>query len=104
MEFQAQVLLIAFLLVGFYGLANHELRYQGSDTARTTVFFFWGVGGLMSAAVGSAIPFLFMHGANNFFYAVRPLFSSDATIGLSILGLVGMGGVYWYFFLRRGGR
>jgi len=65
------------LLVGIYGVANHSLRYSGSDIALWTVFLFWAFGAVMTLITGSFIPFLVMHATNNLFIDLGRFFSNE---------------------------
>lgn len=88
------------LLIGTYGVINHTLRYHNSDTALTVVFFFWALGGLLTVLIGNAIPFLVMHGANNFFGGVKEVFSSDTVTLLILMVVASLAFVYYWFFIR----
>jgi len=70
---------IVTLLSGIVGVANHTLRYGGTDLALVNVFFFWSFGGLITALTGSFIPFAVVHSTNNLLFDIQNYFSSDAT-------------------------
>jgi len=86
------------LLVGGFGLANHTLRYQGVDIALMVVFVFWAIGGFITVATGSFIPFWIMHIMNNLFYDARRLFDADSIIvwTIALLFLLAVGYIYVY--------
>jgi hypothetical protein len=76
-NFQLIALFIIPILVGLYGFANHNLRYQGFDLSLVVVFFFWYTGGFITMLTGSFIPFWVMHISNNLFFDFRRFFSED---------------------------
>jgi len=101
-NFQVITYVLAFFLTGLYGVANHTLRYLGSDVALTVVFIFWGIGGLITVMVGNFIPFWVMHISNNFFFDVKRLFDSDLARGGIILTLVLLTSLYvWLYIIRK---
>lgn len=65
------------VLIGIYGLVNHLLRYKSDQYSLVVVFVFWYIGGLITVITGNWIPFIIMHGTNNFIYDSRRLFDSD---------------------------
>ena len=84
---------------GIFGIANHLLRYSGSEVALATVFIFWSVGTALTLITGSFIPFLCMHFANNFFFDLGRFINSEVLLiygGLAIAVLVVL-----YFFIYR---
>jgi len=98
-NFRTYYYTITPLVIGAVAVVWHSTAYPTSDIARTTVFFFWVVGSLITIASGSFIPFWVMHMANNFFIDFSRVYSSDllrATMGLSIVGIV----VLYYVIFR----
>lgn len=71
--------LILFVLGGLVQVAYHSLRYSGSDISLMVVFFFWGIGALMTLFTGSFIPFWVLHVVNNLIYDLRRFISADST-------------------------
>jgi hypothetical protein len=68
------------ITVGLIGVANHTLRYSGSDVALMTVFVFWTLGGFVTLFTGSFIPFFVIHLYNNLFLGLNTFFSYDNII------------------------
>lgn len=91
------------LAIGLYGVINHTLRYQASDTALAVVFFFWAIGAFITVMIGNAIPFLVIHAENNFFADIKGLFSSDSITLMILLVLGILGFIYWLLFLAKKG-
>ena len=83
-----------FIVAGLFGVIWHSTAYPDSDIAKYVVFFFWGIGGIMSLAVGFFIPFLIMHMTNNFFIDAGRLYSSDALFTGVIIFIVSMIALY----------
>jgi len=79
-NFVALCYLLIPAAVGLIGIANHTLRYAGSDVALLTVFLFWTLGALITLLTGSFIPFFVMHLLNNLFLDLHRFFSSDIVI------------------------
>lgn len=77
------------VLVGLYGVANHQLHYQGNDTSLFVVFIFWTVGGFLTLIIGSFIPFWMMHLNNNLFFDLRGMFSKDL-VTYSVYGIIAL--------------
>lgn len=78
-------------LGGLFGVANHLLRYSGSDVAVLTVLSFWTIGSLITILTGSFLPFLCMHFANNVFFDLGRFLSNEVlTIytGLTLVGFI----------------
>lgn len=92
------------LLVGLYGLANHNLRYQGSDIALLTVFIFWATLGLITMLSGSFIPGWVMHMANNLFFDLQRYFSRDTVLITVAISLVLIAIVYFSVYGFKFGR
>jgi len=81
------------LIGGIFGVANHLLRYGGSDVQIATVFVFWSVGAAITIITGSFLPFLCMHFANNFFFDLGRFVSNDILtlytgIGIFVLCII----------------
>ena len=89
------------IVVGLVGLGNHLLRYSGSDTALLVVFLFWYIGGLITVAIGSAIPFIFMHVSNNVFIDLARFFDSDTVITGAIITIVAFIIIYSLIYRKR---
>lgn len=79
------------IIVGVYGLANHLLRYGDQQTKLFVVFLFWTIGGFLTIASGSFIPFWLLHLSNNLFIDLRRFMSIGATnifIGIVIAVMI----------------
>lgn len=87
-----------FLVAGTTGVIWHNTAYPSSDVAKYVIFFFWGLGAVISVAVGLFFIFLVMHMTNNFFIDFARLYSSDALITLMIGFIVAMAGLYWWLY------
>jgi hypothetical protein len=95
---------LSYLLVflgGLFGVANHLLRYGGSDLDLLIVYSFWTIGSFITLATGSFFPFLCMHFANNFFFDLGRFLSNETLViytgsFLLLLAVV-------YFFIYRDG-
>jgi len=85
---------------GLYGYSVHLLRYVNSSVALGTVWLFWTIGGILTMATGSFIPFWVMHLINNFLFDIQRYISNDTTIfimiGLLLLSIVTY--IYLYGF------
>lgn len=78
---------ILFIIGGaVLGVLLHLFRYRSSDISIGTVAIFWGIGGLLTFIVGSAIPFLVMHFFNNTMLDINGIFSND-TVVILIFGI-----------------
>lgn len=75
-------------LGALYGLANHLLRYSGSDIDKIVVFMFWGFGTLITLVTGSFIPFLMMHISNNMLFDLGRFFSNESLLIYFGAGLI----------------
>jgi len=100
--------LILFIPIGtlvstFYGIANHIMRYSGSEIAMQNVVIFWTIGGLITTISGSVIPFLIMHDVNNFFFRFSRLFGSEIVmfITFTVIGLLLLLSLLIYFRKRK---
>jgi len=89
------------ILIGAYGVINHLLRYSGADLSLVIVFFFWYIGGLITVLTGTFIPFWVMHIANNVFYDMQRLFSSDTVVISTIMVLVLISVAYAIIYRKR---
>ena len=74
------LLIPGFFLFGFLGLNYHKLVYGGQELALLFVFFFWGLGALITFATQSIILFYEWHYFNNLFLAMNILFANDIVI------------------------
>jgi len=90
----------AYLLIpistGIFGVANHVMRYQGSDINLFTVAIFWAIGGLITVFTGSFIPFWVMHITNNFFIDINRYFSSNIVMPIVIVIIIILIGFFIY--------
>ena len=68
------------LLVGFYGVANHLLRYGASEISLLGVFMFWTIGGVITIMTYSFIPFWVMHISNNLFFDLQRFYANEAIL------------------------
>jgi hypothetical protein len=97
-----------FIIIGYpllsmmYGYINHLARYGGSELAITNVLVFWFIGGLITALTGSMIPFFIMHDANNFFFRLSKLFSSEIVTAISFTIVISMAILFVWLVLRKG--
>lgn len=80
------------------GVLWHLTAYPNSDQVILVVGFFWAIGGLISLATGSMIPFIAMHMANNFTLDFQQLYASDLLAGIMIVYLVLMSMLYYYLY------
>lgn len=109
----AALLLIAFLVISFYarkynwdkgvfiiitwfsltilgtiyGIANHLLRYSGSDIDIFRVAGFWFLGSILTLSTGSFIPFWVAHIVNNLIFDLKEYLSSDI-ITIWVIGII----------------
>lgn len=91
------------IVFGLYGLFNHLLRYASSDIALFNVFLFWAIGGAMTVATGSFIPFWIAHISNNFFIDIQNSFSNDGIVVSVILLEIVLGLFYYFAFIYKRG-
>lgn len=63
-----------------YGYVNHLLRYSTQDVAIMSVIFIWLLGGIITMASGSFLPFAILHAVNNTFYSISTDFSRDVSV------------------------
>lgn len=86
------------IVAGVYGILNHIMRYGGSDISLITVGIFWAVGGIITLATGSFIPFWIYHICNNLFFDLKRYYSSETMLiyigSIIILMAIGYGLVY----------
>lgn len=104
---EAFVAILYFLIplgMGVYGLFNHLLRYSSSDTALTTVFIFWAVGGLLTVMSGSFIPFWIAHVSNNLFIGIQSSFSNDGIIAGVVITEIFLIAFYYFVFVYKGAK
>lgn len=91
--------LILIAGISLFGVANHLLRYSGSELSLLTVALFWGIIGLLTALTGSIIPGLIFHFVNNLLYDLNKYFSADfatLTIGITLFLFI----VFYLFTYR----
>ncbi len=89
------------LICAIYGVANHLTRYGSSDISLLIVFFFWLIGGILTVATGSFLPFFVLHMSNNFFVDMQRLFTSDITISYTIGFLIVFTMLYGVIYRKR---
>ena len=88
--------IFAFLLslvVGTYGVINHQLRYSGSDIASFTVFVFWTLGGFLTILTGNFSVFWMQHVVNNLLFDLSRFLSSDVLriyVGVFLVGVLAL--------------
>jgi len=92
---------IIIIFGGLFGLANHLLRYSGSDVAKVTVIIFWMLGTALTLFTGSFLPFLCMHFANNFFFDLGRFLSSEVMLIYSGAALILLGILYFVIYNDR---
>ncbi|MEK6885319.1 MAG: hypothetical protein AABY22_37150 [Nanoarchaeota archaeon] len=102
LNFQTTAIFAVVILVGVFGIINHTLRYQISDIALATVFFFWAIGGLITVLTGSFIPFWVMHISNNLFFDLTKSFSNDVVITYTIGIILLMTLMFGLTFIKKG--
>lgn len=96
------IALIVLPFIGmFYWYVNHLLRYQGQDIDLLIVLGFGYVQSLLTVITGSFIIGWIFHSLNNFFFDLKNLFSSDIVLTNSILILIVIMGLYWFFYRGR---
>lgn len=90
------------LLIGIYGVAQHNLVYSESEVALLVVFIFWYIGGLITVAIGNILPFIIQHFVNNFLFDSKRLFDLEPTKNYFIIGIIVMVVLYvLYLWLGR---
>lgn len=91
---------IVILIFGFFGWANHLLRYGGSDIDILIVIGFWTIGGLITFVTGSFIPFWIMHMMNNLFFDLSRWFTNELIFTIAMSGIIIL--ALSYIFIYRG--
>lgn len=95
------IYVFAILLGSGYGYLTHIFRYGFNEVALFAVLIFWGLGALMSVAVGSFIPFWVLHIVNNLFIDITRFFDKG-TAYLTIFGiLVVLVAIYYFAYFNR---
>ena len=98
-SFRYACLFAAPILFGVFGLFNHLLRYGSADIELFRVFIFWALGGFMTVATGSFIPFWIMHTSNNTFFDFAKHFSSTIVVVYVIIFILALGFIYYRTFM-----
>lgn len=95
-------LAILLFIVSFviYGFVLHQLRYSQSEPDLARVIIFWAIGGILTVATGSIIPFLAMHGMNNTFVELASKYSRDTALIPIIIFIVVLVVLYVLLFVR----
>jgi len=86
---------------GLFGMANHLLRYSGSEVQIITVIIFWSIGTGLTLFTGSFLPFLCMHFANNFFFDLGRFLSSEVLLIYAGAALILLGVLYFVIYHDR---
>ena len=101
-------LLVAWFMipavVGFYGLANHVLRYGSSEFNLTVVLIFWAIIGLLTVATGSFIPGVVLHLVNNLLFDLKRFFDNEAIMAVFVGVIIALILLFVYLtFIRKPG-
>ena len=99
--YSALLFVIVVFGTALFGIGNHLLRYRSSEIALITVGFFWGLGGLLTVATGSFVPFWIMHIMNNLFYDMSRLFTTEQIFIYTVIGLAILIGTYSIIYNKR---
>lgn len=92
------LVILLFFLVGLYGVGDHQLRYAGQELSLWVVFFFWGIGGMITGLTGCFIIFWIIHEINNGFYELNFLFPNinEDTVRLIVFGIIVLSTVLYF--------
>jgi len=87
-NFIAVCVILSLPLGGFYGIANHLLRYSSQEASLVTVFWFWGLGSAATILIGNFIFLWIAHLGNNLYYTLRKFFSFELARNLAFAQIV----------------
>jgi hypothetical protein len=100
-EYIVYLYIAIFIIGGIFGWVWHNSAYPDSDISKLIIFFFWGIGAIISIATGLWLVFWIMHTENNFFIDFSRLYSSDILLTFVVVFVIGMCFIYWWLYRGR---
>lgn len=100
-DFKLYYFLFIPILMGVFAFFWHGSAYPNSDVARWVVFIFWTLKTFIILATGFVAIGIVQHMANNFFVDFTRIFTSDATLWITIGVTVILAGVGLYYSSKK---
>ena len=77
--------IVVMMTTTLFWFGLHQLAYGGQEIALMSVLFFGMVGGFLTTATGSFIPWYIWHFFNNLYYALNKTYSNELIIVWTII-------------------